>query len=134
MAADKTLQCSVITPEEKVFQAAATAVVIPAHDGQIGILRDRAPLLCELGIGTLRVDTLDAGSREFYVDGGFAQVLNNEVTILTERATSAENIARADAQKALAEAKQMSNAGIDAVADRRKAIERAQTQLRLARE
>ena len=133
MVANKTLQCSVITPEEKVFEAAATAVVLPAHDGQVGILRDRAPLLCELGTGTLRIDTVDAGPREFFVDGGFAQVLNNEVTILTERAASAENISRAAAEKALTEAKRMSNVGIDAVTNRRKAIQRAETQIRMAR-
>lgn len=133
MVANKTLQCSVITPEEKVFESAATAVVLPAHDGQLGILHDRAPLLCELGTGTLRIDTADAGPREFYVDGGFAQVLNNEVTILTERAAAAENISRADAEKALAEAKLMSNTGVDAVATRRRAIKRAETQLHLAK-
>lgn len=133
MVANKTLQCSVITPEEKVFEAAATAVVLPAHDGQVGILRDRAPLLCELGTGTLRIDTVDAGPREFLVDGGFAQVLNNEVMVLTERAAAAENISRADAEKALAEAKRMSNVGIDAVTNRRKAIQRAETQIRMAR-
>lgn len=133
MAANKTIQCSVITPEEQVFQAAATAVVIPAHDGEIGILPDRAPLLCELGAGALRIDTVEAGPRQFYVDGGFAHVLHNEVTILTERALAAENISRADAEKALAEAKAMKNLGPDEVQARRKAMDRAKAQLHLAK-
>ena len=133
MATDKVLQCSIITPEKKVFEAAATAVVIPAHDGQVGILPGRAPLLCELGTGTLRVDADNEGAREFYVDGGFAQVLENKVTILTERALPAENISRADAEKALAEARQMKNLGVDEVKARKKAMDRAKAQLRLAK-
>jgi F-type H+-transporting ATPase subunit epsilon len=133
MATEKTLQCSVITPEQKVFEAAATAVIIPAHDGQIGILPDRAPLLCELGAGTLRVDAVDGGMREFYVDGGFAQVLHNQVTILTEKAAPAEAFSKAAAEKALTEARQMKNFGMEEVQARGKAIARATAQLHLAK-
>ncbi|MBN2562425.1 MAG: ATP synthase F1 subunit epsilon [Phycisphaerae bacterium] len=133
MAKESSLQCSVITPEEQVLETTATAVVIPAHDGLIGILKDRAPLLCELGTGVLRVDTTDQGSREFCVDGGFAQVLNNEVIVLTERAAAAEDIVRADVEKALAEAEKMPMDGEQALKDRRRAIDRARTQLRIAR-
>jgi F-type H+-transporting ATPase subunit epsilon len=133
MATEKPLQCSVITPEQKVYEAAATAVIIPAHDGQIGILSGRAPLLCELGAGTLRVDAVDGGMREFYVDGGFAQVLNNQVTILTEKAAPAEAISKAAAEKALTEARQMNNVGIEQVESRGKAMARAKAQLHLAR-
>jgi len=133
MATERVLLCSVITPEQKVFEAEATAVVMPAHDGKVGILRGRAPLLCELGTGTLRVDAVNQGEREFYVDGGFAQVLENRVTILTERAIAAENISRADAEKALAEARQMKNFGVEEVQARKKAMDRARAQLHLAR-
>jgi F-type H+-transporting ATPase subunit epsilon len=133
MATDKVLQCSVITPERNVFEAAATAVVIPAHDGEVGILYDRAPLLCELGTGTLRVDAVDGGTRQFYVDGGFAQVLDNKVIILTERAAPAEDLTRSNAEKALAEAKQMKNLGVEEVNARKRAMDRAKAQLHLAR-
>jgi F-type H+-transporting ATPase subunit epsilon len=132
MASDTVLRCSLITPEEQVLKASAKSLVIPAHDGQIGILRNRAPLLCQLGTGTLRIETVDAGIREFFVDGGFAQVLHNEVTILTERAAAAEKISRPAAEKALAEARQMKNHGVEAVQARRKALDRAKAQLRLA--
>src|ERR1043166_8389853 len=87
----KTLHCCVITPEQQVFDADATEVVLPAHDGLLGVLKSRAPLVCELGTGVLRVDTVGEGKKEFYVDGGFGQVLHDEVTILTERAAAAEN-------------------------------------------
>ena len=133
MAKSATVHCSVITPEEQVLDTNATSVVIPAHDGRIGILTDRAPLLCELGIGVLKVDTVDHGERFFYVDGGFAQVLNNEVTILTERAAAAENVSRSDAQKALAEAEQMPGGTLQAREARDRAMQRAKTQIHIAK-
>ena len=99
--------------------------------GLIGILNGRAPLLCELGTGVLRVDSTD-GMKELYVDGGFAQVLNNDVTVLTERAAAAENIRTADAQKALQEAQAMPAHDEAAVTARQRAIDRAKAQIKIA--
>ena len=87
MAKQSDIQCSVLTPEKQVLEAAATAVVIPAHDGLIGILKNRAPLICELGKGELRIDTVDGKQERIQIDGGFASVRDNEVTILTEKAS-----------------------------------------------
>lgn len=84
------INCSVITPEEQVLEATASQVIIPAHDGKVGILNMRAPLLCELGQGTLRIDTIDDGEKSVEISGGFAQVLNNEVIVLTEKASLSE--------------------------------------------
>ncbi len=127
MATDGPIECSVITPEEKVLEARVSSVVIPAHDGQIGVLKNRAPLLCELGIGVLTVD-----SEAYYVDGGFAQVLDNRVTILTERAAAAGQIDRAEAAKALSEAEQLSGTDRRSLDARSKAIARAKVRLKLA--
>lgn len=133
MATADLIHCSVITPEEKVLEATATSVIIPAHDGQIGILKDRAPLLCKLGIGVMKMETTDQGLKEIYVDGGFAQVLNNNVTVLTDRAAEAENISRADAQKALTDAEQMPAHTVDEVTARQTAIDRAKAKLSIAK-
>lgn len=101
MAKAATLELTVITPERQVVATQTDSVVIPAHDGELGILRDRAPLMCELGVGALRYQ--DGGrTRRVMIDGGFAQVANNKVTVLTERAVMAEEITPellADAEK-----------------------------------
>ena len=133
MAASPALHCLVVTPEEQVLDTTATSIVIPAHDGQIGILANHAPLLCELGTGVLRVDAIGDGWREFFVDGGFAQVLRNEVVVLTERAAAGEDLAKADAQRALHEAEQMPTTGPNASEARQRAICRAKAQLRVAK-
>lgn len=77
---------SVITPERNVFEGPAKFLVVPAYDGEIGILRDHAPLMASLGAGTLRIVT-EAGTRRFSVAGGFVQVVNNEVSVLSEEAS-----------------------------------------------
>lgn len=83
--ADKTFTCTVLTPERTVLDAEVTSATIPAHDGEIGILRGRAPLLCRLGIGILKLEGCPDPTR-LYVDSGFAEVANNKITILTEHA------------------------------------------------
>lgn len=127
MATSGPLQCSVITPEQQVLDTPAASVVIPAHDGLVGILNGRAPLLCELGIGVLRVD-----SEEYFVDGGFAQVLDNNVTILTERAGAANKVDRSEAEAALAEAERLPSTDEHSAETRRKAIARAKVRVKLA--
>jgi F-type H+-transporting ATPase subunit epsilon len=80
-----TLQVIVISPERTIFDGAAESVIAPAWDGEVGILRGHAPLMALLGSGDLRVTS--AGKVEhFHVEGGFLQVVDNVVTVLSERA------------------------------------------------
>jgi len=79
------LKVSVISPERTLFEGSARGVVAPAFDGELGILPMHSPLMTLLGKGTLRVDTAE-GERRFGVDGGFLQVVDNEVRVVTERA------------------------------------------------
>jgi F-type H+-transporting ATPase subunit epsilon len=91
MAETKRIQFVVITPERKVVEDTAEAVAFTAHDGEFGILFDRAPLMCELGIGQVRYQAAGQ-TRRVFIDGGFAQVFKNAVTILTQNAIPAEEI------------------------------------------
>src|SRR5688572_17462884 len=87
-----SFQCTVVTPEQQVLDETVTQCILPAHDGQIGILRNRAPLLVKLGIGPLRVDVAQGQRRSFFVDGGIAQMKGNRLTILTDNATPMSEI------------------------------------------
>ena len=88
-----TFQCSVVTPEREVLpNCEATAVVFPAHDGEIGILRGRAPLLCRLGTGRMKVRKASGETEYLVIDGGFAQMIDNRLTILSEGAQLAPEI------------------------------------------
>jgi F-type H+-transporting ATPase subunit epsilon len=83
--AAKTLQCTVVTPEKAIFDDACDQVVVPAHDGEVGILPGHARFLARLGSGELRL--ISGGKTQgLYVEGGFVQVADDRVTILTDNA------------------------------------------------
>lgn len=92
------LQCTVVTPERAILDEAADSVVVPAHDGEIGILPGHARLLAKLGVGVLRV-TSAGQTREMFVEGGFVQVASNKVTVLTDSASEIAAIDLAAAEK-----------------------------------
>ena len=83
------LQVSVISPERTLFDGEATQVVAPAYDGEVGILTGHAPMMALLGRGVLRVSE-GGGERRFTVEGGFLQVVDNRVRVVTEKAVSAD--------------------------------------------
>ncbi len=86
MVSGKTFNCSVVTPERAVLECEAIFAALPAHDGEIGILFNRAPLLCRLGDGQLRIESATE-KHVLHVAGGFAEMVANRLTILTEEAT-----------------------------------------------
>jgi F-type H+-transporting ATPase subunit epsilon len=83
--ASGALHVVVISPERTIFDGQADAVVAPAWDGQVGILRGHAPMMAVLGSGSVRV-TQGSTTERFEVEGGFLQVVDNVVTILSEKA------------------------------------------------
>jgi F-type H+-transporting ATPase subunit epsilon len=79
------LSVAVITPAATVFEGEADMVVVPAWDGEVGFLRDHAPMMALLGTGVMRV-TAEGVEQRFHVAGGFVQVVDNVVSVLSERA------------------------------------------------
>lgn len=86
MAAER-LSVAVITAQSTVFEGEADMVVAPAWDGEVGILRGHAPMMALLGDGELRI-TRDGTEQRFHVSGGFLQVADDVVSVLSERAES----------------------------------------------
>lgn len=130
MAKVETFHCSVITPERSVLDCEARFVAFPAHDGEVGVLPNRAALVYKMGIGALRVQTDDT-THVLFVDGGFAQMLSNRLTLLTDQARRVEELDAASAQRSLTDALAMGIPDDAAYAARKSAIERARVQRRL---
>jgi F-type H+-transporting ATPase subunit epsilon len=82
------LTVAIISPEATVFEGEADMVVAPAWDGEVGVLRGHAPMLVLLGDGEMRL-TSGRNVQRFHVTGGFMQVADDVVTILSERASAA---------------------------------------------
>jgi len=78
------LRVSVISPEATLYEGDAESVVAPAFDGEVGILAGHAPLMTLLGKGELRVGA-GGQARRFTVEGGFLQVVSDQVRVVTER-------------------------------------------------
>ena len=82
------LNVSVISPEAVLYEGQTDSVVAPAYDGEVGILTGHAPMMALLGKGVLRLGH-DASGRKFNVEGGFLQVVDNTVRVVTEKASAA---------------------------------------------
>jgi F-type H+-transporting ATPase subunit epsilon len=85
--AASVLKVAIISPERTVYDGEADMVVAPAWDGEVGVLRGHAPMLVLLGTGNLRV-TSGSTEQRFHVEGGFMQVADDVVTVLSERAAA----------------------------------------------
>ena len=79
------LKVSVISPEAVLFEGDADSVVAPAYDGEVGILTGHAPMMALLGKGVIRIGS----GQRFNVEGGFLQVVDNNVRVVTEKASAA---------------------------------------------
>src|SRR5688572_15119217 len=101
-----SLRVVVVTPERAVLDDTADSVVLPMYDGEVGILPGRLPLIGRLGYGELRY-TKNGVTHRYFVDGGFAQVRANVVTVLTSKAIKAEHIQVPAAEEALRNAQRL---------------------------
>jgi len=100
-----TLSIKVISPAETLVDSLADEVILPSTTGQLGILTDHVPLLTALDIGVLRYRANNQW-QAIAVNGGFAEVEDNEVTVLVKSATSASEIDANSARQELASAEQ----------------------------
>ena len=78
-----SMKCIVVTPEKTVLSQDAAFVVLPLFDGECGILLNHAPLIARLGTGELRITSPEGRLIRCYVEGGFVEVLENTIALLT---------------------------------------------------
>lgn len=125
------LHCVVVTPEKTLMDDVVDFVALPLDDGELGILPGRSPLIGRLGIGELRTRT-GGSTQRYMVEGGFAQVRDNVVTVLTNHALAADKIELGEATKDLELAQGKRGISDAEVAEKTKAVRIARTKLRLA--
>jgi F-type H+-transporting ATPase subunit epsilon len=124
------IQCVVVTPERTLFDDFVEFVVLPLFDGELGVLPGRSPLIGRLGYGELRTRSGDT-TRRYFVDGGFAQVRDNVVTVLTNRAIPSSMVDVQAAERELERALALKGSAEIDMADRTRAIDRARAQIRI---
>jgi F-type H+-transporting ATPase subunit epsilon len=127
------LQCIVVTPERTLYDQPAEFVAVMLFDGEIGIAAGHTPLVGRLGCGELRVRRDETHTDHYYIEGGFVEVLNDVVSILTQRAVPVEEIDEAVAQEQLSFARSRPATTPEAMAVRDRTEERNRAQLHIVR-
>ncbi len=125
------LQIVIVTPETTTLDQEADFVVLPLFDGESGVSANHAPMIGRLGPGELRVKD-GKGTQSFYVDGGFVQIEDNVVSVLTGASTPSKEIDVAEAKKALDAANELPSENAALADAKRKAVSQAQAKIRVA--
>ena len=132
---DKHLTLELVTPEKVAWSAPADFVVLPAADGEMGVLPGHMPFLVQLGEGEVRVTENDVVKR-FAVSGGFAEIKDNVVSLFAETAEASDQINAERARQSLERAKaESTKPNLDplVLAEIEASLRRAQVRLRVAR-
>jgi len=102
--AENTFMLEIVTPEQILFRDEVQFVVAPAVEGELGILRNHAPLVAALKIGVLRYKDAQGQEKKIAMSGGFMEVVDNTVRVLAETAEHGHEInvlrAKAAAERA----------------------------------
>ena len=129
-------RCQIVTPSEAVLDEQVEYVSFPAWDGQVGVMPGTSPFLMNAGSGSLRIE-FGNGNRLYLLDGGFARMQDNVLTLLADDIIPADQIELNEAEEELAAANAAaSEAGHLEEHDRKeleKAQDRAQAKVSLAK-
>lgn len=79
------MKIEILTPEKKLFSGDAFGVQMPGLTGSFEVLEKHAPLISALKAGTVKVlGNKQQDLAKFSIQGGFVEVLQNQVTVLVE--------------------------------------------------
>ncbi len=123
-----TFRCTIVTPSDSLLDEQVTYATFQAWDGQKGVAPGASAFLVKLGTGAARLDLASGQSRWFVIDGGFAQMQGDALTLLVDGAEDAGTIDAGKAQADLVDANARANATNPAplTLEQREQIERAQ--------
>ena len=94
-----------LTPKARLLDCRCGSLVLPACDGQLGILRNHCPLLSELGFGIMQVHEIpDRPDAYYIIDGGFVRASENHVTVLAYEVITFEGMAKKDTEQLISHA------------------------------
>jgi F-type H+-transporting ATPase subunit epsilon len=127
-----SLRVVVVTPETTLVDDMAKFVALPLFDGEIGIAPKHSPMIGRLGYGEMRIEQ-GSEERRLYVDGGFVQVVDDVVSVLTNRAIDVRDLNVTAAEEQLRSASGLKANTDELLAIRDRQVAQARGQLRAAR-
>lgn len=81
------MNLTILSPDKEIFSGAVKSVKVPGADGQFEMLENHAPIVSSLAKGEVRVVKANGEKMTFGVNGGFVEMLNNEVSLLVSSVT-----------------------------------------------
>lgn len=94
------LNLEIVTPGKSAFKGDVKSVTIPGTEGGFQVLKNHAPLMSTIDIGTLKIVLPDNSEKIFATGGGTVEVINNEVLVLADSLEAIESIDVERARKA----------------------------------
>lgn len=126
-----SIQVVVVTPEKTTLDQTCEFVAIPLLDGEAGVQTGHAPMIGRLQAGELRV-VVDGKAARYYVEGGFVQVSNDLVSVLTGSSCPVNEIDLSAAREALAMAEALPSSTEVLCDIKNKAVHQARTKISLS--
>ena len=74
-----------VSPMSSIFSGEVDGILIPAKEGDAEILPQHAPFMTALRVGVVEIKLTDSENLKFLIDGGFADIALDQVTLLAER-------------------------------------------------
>jgi F-type H+-transporting ATPase subunit epsilon len=99
------LAFALVSPERELFHGEVDQVVVPGADGEFGVLPRHAPLMSTIRPGALRILN-DGAERRIFVNGGFADVTPDGLTVLAEDAVDLADVDVARVEQELKDARE----------------------------
>jgi len=99
------LAFALVSPERELFHGQVDQVVVPGSDGEFGVLPKHAPFMSTIKPGALRILN-DGAERRVFVNGGFADVTPDGLTVLAEDAVDLADVDAAGLEQDLKNARE----------------------------
>lgn len=132
-SADQAIRVQVVTPERIVVDEWVRQVVVPLPDGEYGIAKNHDPVIARLGFGPLRLKS-PTTQRNYYVDGGFLQLRDNMVVVLTNKAVESGSLSAGQIEQDIQAARSRSATTDSAIETRMMELDKLRSRLRLAKQ
>jgi F-type H+-transporting ATPase subunit epsilon len=89
-----SLKLLIVSPEKKLYEGDVDYIAVSTYDGEIGIMRNHAPLVSELGIGLIKYKEKNSSDVQtpYIIEGGFVKVKDNDVLVLSHQVYSRDEI------------------------------------------
>ena len=93
-----------VSPDQLLMSVEADVVAMPGMEGDFGVLPGHAPFISALRAGIITVEGSSEGVGQVYIDGGFAEIVADRLTVLAEEAVAVDDMDRANIEQRIQEA------------------------------